>query len=403
MTTFVVVGAGEAGGTAAATLREEGFDGDIVLIGAEPMAPYERPPLSKEYLRGESEHVYVRPPEWYGEHAIDARFGTRVERVNVADSAVEIEGGERVPYDQIVIATGSRNRRPPIPGLELPGIYDLRFAPNADAIRDAAKNATKAVLVGMGFIGAEVTASLRQLGLEATVIEATSTPMERVLGPVLGGAIEALHRDHGVEMIFNDGAERFEGDGRFEALISKEGRRIEGDFAVVGVGVEPVTDVAGDGVPVDNGIPVDATLRTGVDNVWAVGDVARHDHPVFGPIRVEHFDNAMKMGAHVAKNLLGANAVFDDAHWFWSDQYDAAIEMAGFATQWDDMVVRGSIEDRSFSAFLLKEGQLLSTFSMNRKSDVRRSMPLISARIHPERDRLADPELDLRALRPGKE
>jgi 3-phenylpropionate/trans-cinnamate dioxygenase ferredoxin reductase component len=403
MTTFVVVGAGEAGGTAAATLREEGFDGEIVLIGAEPMAPYERPPLSKEYLRGESGHVFVRPPEWYGERDIRTRFGTRAERVNVADSVVELEGGGRVPYDHVVIATGSRNRRPPIPGLELPGVFDLRFAPNADAIKEAAKNGSKAVLVGMGFIGAEVTASLRQLGLEATVIEATSTPMERVLGPVLGGAIAALHRDHGVEMIFNDGAERFEGDGRFEAMVTREGRRIEGDFAVVGVGVEPVTDVAGDGVPVDNGIPVDATLRTAVGNVWAVGDVARHDHPVFGPIRVEHFDNALKMGERVAKNMLGASVVFDDAHWFWSDQYDAKIEMAGFATRWDDMVVRGSIEDRSFSAFLLKDGQLLSTFSMNRKFDVRRSMPLISARLRPDRDLLADPEFDLRTLRPPKE
>ena len=403
MTTFVVVGAGEAGGTAATTLRVEGFEGDVVLIGAEPMAPYERPPLSKEYLRGESDHVYVRPPEWYGEHAIQTRFDTRAERVNVADSMVELEHGERIHYDQLVIATGSRNRHPPIPGLELSGVFDLRFAPDADAIREAARDGSKAVLVGMGFIGAEVAASLRQLGVDVTVVEVFETPLEHVVGPEIGGAIEALHRDHGVEMIFRDGAERFEGDGRFEVLVTKGGRRIEGDFAVIGVGVEPVTDVAGQGVPVDNGILVDATLRTAVENVWAIGDVARHDHPVFGQIRVEHFDNAMKMGEHVARNLLGAGAVFDDAHWFWSDQYDANIQMAGFAAEWDDMVVRGSIEDRSFSAFLLKDGQLLSTFSMNRKFDVRRSMPLIAAKLHPERDRLADPELDLRTLRPPRE
>jgi len=403
MTTFVVVGAGEAGGTATATLREEGFDGDVVLIGAEPMAPYERPPLSKEYLRGESDHQFVRPPEWYAEHAIDTRFGTRAERVNVADSVVELEGGERIPYDQVVIATGSRNRHPPIPGLELLGVFDLRFAPDADAIREAAKNGSKAVLVGMGFIGAEVAASLRELGLDVTVVEVFEVPLERVLGHEIGGAIEALHRDHGVEMIFRDGAERFEGDGRFEALVTKQGRRIEGDFAVIGVGVEPVTDVAPDGVLVDDGIHVDAKLRTAAEGVWAIGDVARHDHPVFGPIRVEHFDNAMKMGEHVAKNLLGAEAVFDDAHWFWSDQFDANIQMAGFATEWDDMVVRGSIQDRSFSAFLLKEGQLLSTFSMSRKFDVRRSMPLIAASSHPDRGQLADPELDLRKLHPPKE
>lgn len=404
MTTFVVVGAGVAGGTAAAKLREEGFDGNVVLIGAEDVAPYERPPLSKEYLRGEtSEPLYIRDPGFYEENGIDARFGVRAEHVNINDRVIELEGGERVAFDQAVVATGARNRRPPIEGLDLENVFDLRYLPNSDAIREAAKNGSKAVMVGMGFIGAEVAASLRQLGLDVTVVEFFGTPLERVLGPTIGGAIESLHRDHGVEMIFRDGAERFEGDGRFEAMVTKEGRRIEGDFAVVGVGVEPVTDVATDGLTVDNGIPVDATLKTEAEGVWAIGDVARHDHPVFGPIRVEHFDNGMKMGEHVAKNLLGANAVFDDAHWFWSDQYDAEIQMSGFATEWDDMVVRGSIEDRSFSAFLLKDGQLLSTFSMNRKFDVRRSMPLIATKAHPERAKLEDPEFDLRELHPPKE
>jgi 3-phenylpropionate/trans-cinnamate dioxygenase ferredoxin reductase subunit len=256
----------------------------------------------------------------------------------------------------------------------------------------------------MGFIGAEVAASLRQLGLDVEVVEFASTPLERVLGPELGGAIEALHRDHGVEMHFREGAERFEGDGRFESLVTNTGRRIEADFAVVGVGVEPVTEVAAaSDVPIDNGIPVDATLRTAVDGVWAIGDVARHDHPVFGPVRVEHFDNAVKMGEHVARNLLGANEVFDDAHWFWSDQYDARIQMSGFAMKWDETVIRGSVEDRSFAAFLLSEGKLLSTFSMNWKFDVRRSMPLILAKAHPDPALLADPEFDLRQLHPPKE
>lgn len=403
MTSFVIVGAGVAGATAAATLRKEGFDGDLVLIGAEPMTPYERPPLSKEYLRGESDHVFVRPPEWYGEHDVDARFGSVAERVNVTDRVVELEGGERIPFDQVVIATGSRNRRPPIDGLDLPGVYDLRSAPDADAIKAAAAEGSKAVLVGMGFIGAEVAASLRTMGLDVTVVEFAGAPLERVLGPQLGAAIEALHRDHGVEMFFHEAAERFEGDERFEALLTREGRRIEGDFAVVGIGVEPVTDVAGDVIPIDNGITVDGMLRAGVDGVWAIGDVARHDHPVFGQIRVEHFDNALKMGEHVAKNLIGTPTVFDDAHWFWSDQYDTNIQMAGFATAWDDMVVRGSIDSLSFSVFLLKDGQLLSTFSMNRRSDVRRSMPLIAAKARPERKQLADPGFDLRRLHPPKE
>ena len=404
MAPIVIVGAGQAGATAAGTLRDRGYDGEIVLIGEEPLTPYERPPLSKEYLRGESEHRWVRPQGWYADNSVDARLGVRAERVNVADRAVELAGGERVEFDQAVIATGSRNRRYDWPGLDLPGVYDLRFAPDADEIRAAAKAGSKAVLVGMGFIGAEVAASLRQLGLDIAVVEFAATPLERVLGPELGGAIESLHRDHGIEMHFREGAERFEGDGRFEALVTNTGRRIKGDLAVVGVGVEPVTEVAAaSDVPVDNGIPVDATLRTAVEGVWAIGDVARHDHPVFGPVRVEHFDNAVKMGEHVAKNLLGANQVFDDAHWFWSDQYDAQIQMSGFAMKWDRTVIRGSVEDRSFAAFLLNEGQLLSTFSMNWKFDVRRSMPLIVSKAHPDPEQLADPEFDLRRLHPTKE
>lgn len=401
MPDLVIVGGGLAGATAAGTLRDQGFDGRIVLIGAEPMAPYERPPLSKEYLRGESDHHFVRPDGWYEENEIDARFGVRAERLKVADRVVELEGGERVPFDRALIATGSRNRRFPWPGLDLPAVFDLRFAPDADAIREAARGATKAVLVGMGFIGAEVAASLRTLGLEVTVVEFTATPLERVLGPELGRSIEALHRDHGVEMIFGDAAERFEGAGRFEALVTREGRRIEGDFAVVGVGVEPATEVAGEDVPVDDGIPVDAKLRTAVDGVFAAGDVARHDHPVFGPIRVEHFDNALKMGEAAARNMLGAEEVFDDPHWFWSDQYDAQIQMSGFTTVWDETVIRGSIEDRSFAAFLLKDGRLVSAFGMNWKFDVRRSMPLIAAGAHPDRERLADPGFDLRQLHAG--
>ena len=404
MAPIVIVGAGQAGASAAGALRDRGYDGELVLIGEESLAPYERPPLSKEYLRGESEHHWVRPEGWYGDNGVDARFGARAERLNVSDRTVELADGSAVPFDQAVLATGSRNRHFDWPGVDLPGVLDLRFAQDSDAIRAAAAAGSKAVLVGMGFIGAEVTASLRQLGLEVEVVEFAATPLERVLGPELGGAIEALHRDHGIEMHFHEGAERFEGDGRFESLVTNTGRRIEADFAVVGVGVEPVTGVAAASeVPVDNGVPVDATLRTAVDGVWAIGDVARHDHPVFGSVRVEHFDNAVKMGDHVAGNLLGANEIFDDAHWFWSDQYDAQIQMSGFAMKWDRTVIRGSVEDRSFAAFLLNEGQLLSTFSMNWKFDVRRSMPLIVAKVHPDPAQLADPEFDLRQLHPPKD
>jgi 3-phenylpropionate/trans-cinnamate dioxygenase ferredoxin reductase subunit len=400
--TFLIIGANMAGGTAAATLREEGFDGRVVLIGREPHPPYERPPLSKEYLRGEEQEPrFIRPPEWYEKNQIETRFGETAERVDVGGRSVELVGGERIAFDSLLVATGCRNRKFPLPGLDLPGVHDLRYLPDSDVIKAAAVPGAKAVLVGMGFIGAEVAASLRSRNVDVTVVEFAETPLQRVLGAELGRVLEGLHRDHGVKMFFGDAAERFEGDGRFEALHTKEGRTIEADFAVVGVGVEPVTDVVqGTDIAVDNGILVDPALQTNVPGVFAAGDVARHDHPVFGRIRVEHFDNAMKMGQAAARNMLGRAEVFDDPHWFWSDQYDVNIQMAGFATEWDDMVVRGSLEDRKFAAFLLKDGRLLSTFTMNWPRDVRRSMPLIKAQVRPDPKLLADPEFDLRKLAP---
>ncbi len=406
MPTFVIVGASLAGATAAATLRSEGFDGRLVLIGEEPLPPYERPPLSKEYLRGEQplEKAWIRPPEFWAENDVEARFGARVERVDPADRVVVLGDGERIAFDAALIATGCRNRRLAVPGADLPGVLELRTAADADRIKAAAERAQKAVVVGAGFIGSEVAASLRGLGLDVTVVEFMQTPLERVLGLELGRVIEGLHRDHGVELILGEAAERFEGAGRFEALVTTSGRRVEGDFAVVGVGVEPVCDVVRDtDVRVDNGVLVDATLATSVPGIFAAGDVARHDHPVFGPIRVEHFDNALKMGETAGRNMLGRNEVFDDPHWFWSDQYDAQIQMSGFATSWDRIVFRGKVEERSFAAFLLKDGVLRSAFSMNWKFDVRRAMPLIRAMARPDPDRLADPEFDLRTLAPPKE
>jgi 3-phenylpropionate/trans-cinnamate dioxygenase ferredoxin reductase subunit len=406
MPTFVVVGASLAGGTAVATLRDAGFEGRIVLIGDEPLAPYERPPLSKEYLRGEQpfDRAFIRPPEFWEKNRVETRFGELAERIDTTERSVLLAGGERVAFDAVLVATGSRNRRLGLDGEDLPGVFELRRAPDADAIRDAASRGSKAVVVGAGFIGCEVAASLRELGLDVTVVEYAEAPLQRVLGSDLGRVLEGLHRDHGVQMLFGDAAERFEGAGRFEALVTKQGRRIEADFAVVGVGVEPVTDpVQKTDIALQDGILVDSTLATSVPGVFAAGDVARHEHPVFGAIRVEHYDNALKMGDTAARNMLGKREVFDDPHWFWSDQYDAEIEMSGFAVSWDDVVLRGRVEERSFAAFLLKDGVLLSAFSMNWKRDVRRAMPLIKGRVRPDPRVLADPEFDLRTLAPPKQ
>jgi 3-phenylpropionate/trans-cinnamate dioxygenase ferredoxin reductase subunit len=375
------------------------------LIGAEDLPPYERPPLSKEYLRGEDpfERILVRPPEWYGEQDVQARFGTIVTQLDLAERAVVLAGGERVPFDSLLVATGGRNRRIDAPGSELPGVLDLRDLDDADRLRGAVAGGARVACVGMGFIGAEVAASLRSMGCDVTVVEMFETALYRVLGGDIGRVLEGIHRDRGVAMYFNDLVARFEGDGRLERVVTNGGRSIEVDVAVVGVGTEPAVDfMAGTGLDQPGGIPVGATLETTLPGVFAAGDVARHDHPVFGPIRVEHFDNALKMGEAVARNMLGAGQVFDDPHWFWSDQYDVQVQMAGFAPTWDRMVVRGSLEERSFCAFLLDAGGVLrSAVSIAWPRDVRRSFELIRTRARPDPAALADPAVDLRTLVAG--
>ncbi len=399
---IVIVGASLAGGTAAGVLRDQGYDGRLSLIGAEEEPPYERPPLSKELLRGELEleDALVRPASWYEEHDVDARFGTRAVQIDVDARDVIVAGGERLAFDRLLVSTGARNRRLEVPGAELPGVFDLRYHRDAVRIRDAATEGARVVCVGMGFIGAEVAASLRSIGCDVTVVEIFETTLYRILGPKIGRVLEGIHRDHGVTMHFSDSVERFEGDGRLERVVTDSGKEIDADVAVVGVGTEPAVEImAGTGLDQGGGIPVGPGLETTLPGVYAIGDVALHDHPVFGPIRVEHYDNAVKMGEHAANAMLGATEVFDDAHWFWSDQYDSKIEMAGYAPTWDRMVVRGSLEERAFCAFLLDSGGVVrSTVSLDWKRDVRRSFGLIKGQFAPDPALLTDPDVDLRKL-----
>jgi 3-phenylpropionate/trans-cinnamate dioxygenase ferredoxin reductase subunit len=400
--TFVIVGASLAGGGAAATLRQEGFDGRVVLIGAEPQPPYERPPLSKEYLRGESpfDKALVQPPEFYDENSIETRFGVRATRVDAAEKVVELHDGERVAYDRLLIATGSRNRRIPIPGLDLEGIYDLRTVADSDRIRAEISPGRKAVVVGMGFIGSEVAASLHQSGVDVVVVDRNEVPLRRVLGEEVGRVIEGIHRDHGAAMIFEDTVAAFEGDGRVERVTTARGRRIECDFVVVGLGTEPVTDLLADtGAEIDNGIVVDEYLRTGVEGIYAAGDVANHYHPVFERhIRVEHWQNALKQGPAAARSMLDKNEPYDEVPWFWSDQYEHNLQYAGFHTEWDELVVRGSMEERNFVAFYRKSGRVLAAVAVNRGRDLRRSMSLIKAQQTIEAAELCDLNVDPRTL-----
>jgi 3-phenylpropionate/trans-cinnamate dioxygenase ferredoxin reductase component len=400
--TFVIVGAGLAGGGAAATLRREGFAGRVILIGAEPQPPYERPPLSKEYLRGEFsfEGALVQPPDFYDENYIETRFGVRATRVDAAGRAVELDGSEHVAYDKLLITTGGRNRRFAIPGVGLEGVYDLRTVDDSDRIRAELAPGRKAVVVGMGFIGSEVAASLRRSGVDVVVVDRNEVPLRRVLGEEVGRVIEGIHRDHGTSMIFEDTVAAFEGGGRVERVTTARGHRIECDFVVVGLGTEPVTDLlAGTGAEIDNGVVVDEYLRTGVEGIYAAGDVANNYHPVFEQhIRVEHWQNALKQGPAVARSMLDEGEPYDEIPWFWSDQYEHNLQYAGFHTQWDELVVRGNTEERNFVAFYRKGGRVLAAVAINGGRDLRRSIPLIKAQEEVAAAALGDLDVDLRTL-----
>jgi 3-phenylpropionate/trans-cinnamate dioxygenase ferredoxin reductase component len=399
---IAVVGAGLAGATAAVTLRQEGFDGELILVGAEPQFPYERPPLSKSFLRGETavEDALVQPPGYWHDQGIDLRLGTTVVRVDVDARRLEVAAGEAVPYDRLLLATGARNRRFPIPGLDLPGVYGLRTVEDAARLRAEALPGRRAVVVGAGFIGSEVAASFRQQGVEVTVVDGNAVPLERVLGREVGAVLEAIHRDHGVGFVFEDRVASFEGDGRVAAVTTVGGRRLECDLAVVGVGVEPLTAPVSDTrIEVDDGIVVDERCQTSVEGVFAAGDVANHLHPVFGRrIRTEHWQNAIRQARSAAGSMLGKDGAYDEIHWFWSDQYDQNLQYSGYHREWDDLVVRGRLEARDFSAFYLMDGMVQAVVALNRGPDVRASEGLIRSRRAVDPARLRDESFELSAV-----
>jgi 3-phenylpropionate/trans-cinnamate dioxygenase ferredoxin reductase component len=407
--TIVIVGAGLAGGNAAVTLREEGWRGRIVLLGREPGIPFGRPPLSKTYLRGEEDLSawYVRPADWYGAHAIEFRTGVSVERLDTDLKQLHLAGGETVRYDRLILCTGGKNQRFETPGAALPGVYQLRTVAECDAIRQATQPGARAVVVGMGFIGAEVAASLRQLGLDVTVVLPGTAPLLKVLGPEVAAVLAAIHRQHGVKLVTDEHVTGIEGSGRAERVLTGTGARLDCDLVVVGIGIVPDVDaLAGSGIALDNGILVDAQCRTNVPDVFAAGDVANIQHPVFGRLRVEHFNNAERQGRAVARAVLGDPQPYDYIYSFWSDQFEHNLEYVGFARTWEKIVLRGTFESRKFLAFYLTQGVIQAVFGLNRggdpeieaDSELRACQELIRARVRVSDADLADERVDLRAL-----
>ena len=405
----MIVGGGLAGGNAAATLREEGFAGPVVIITREPGIPFGRPPLSKTYLRSEEDldGWYVRPAGWYAEHGVDIRSGSSVAGVDPAAHTVVLGSGEEVSYHKVLIATGGRNRRLGIPGADLPGIHYLRTVAECDAIKREAVAGQRAVVVGMGFIGCEVAASLTQLGVHVTTVFPGRAPLDRVLGGQIGALIGAIHRANGVELLAGDQVAAFEGTERLEAIVTAAGHRIGCDFAVAGIGIEPdISAVAGSPIAADNGILADELCRTSAADVYAAGDVANHLHPLFGRVRVEHYNNAEKHGAAAARSMLGSTAPYDYIYSFWSDQYEHKIEYVGHAAKWDEFVIRGSVEEGKLVGFYLVGGVVRAAIGLDRggdpeldrDSEMAACARLVAARAQPARGLLADEHADLWSL-----
>jgi 3-phenylpropionate/trans-cinnamate dioxygenase ferredoxin reductase component len=407
---IVIVGASLAGATAAATLRDEGFDGEIQLIGAEAQPPYNRPPLSKGYLRQQErfEDQLVKPVGYYAEQRIELRLGMRASAIDAKQKFVELEGGERVVYDQLLVATGGRNRTLSVPGANLEGIFQLRTVEDCDRIRAVTQRGRRAVVMGLGFIGSEVSASLRQLGVEVAAVERSRVPLARVLGEEVGQVLASIHREKGVELILEDSVAAFEGSGRVERVRTKKGRVLECDMVVAGIGIVPNTELlAAAGAQVDNGVLVDERCRTSLADVFAAGDVTNHMHPIFGRLRVEHWNNGYQQGRAAARSLLGGDQRYDYVHSFWSDQYEHSIEYVGFAASWDHLVFRGQPESRKFLGFYLKDGIVRAAVGLNRGGDpedpkadgeLKAAVNLVRNRVAVDPAKLVDEDVDLRRL-----
>jgi 3-phenylpropionate/trans-cinnamate dioxygenase ferredoxin reductase component len=399
---FVIVGASLAGAKAAESLRERGFDGRIVLIGAEPERPYERPPLTKDYLRGESERegAFVHPEAFYAEQRIELLTETTVQNINVGAASVTLSDGRELQYQRLLLATGAEPRRLDLPGGDLEGIHYLRSLADCESLKERLATGGHVAVVGAGWIGSEFAASARQRGLEVTMIDPLRFPNERIFGPEIGAFYRDVHASHGVELMLGEGVSAFEGDGSVRAVALSGGRRVECDFALVAVGVAPRTELASRaGLQVDNGILVNEALATSAPNVFAAGDVANAWHPFYQQrVRVEHWTNALNQGPAAAGGMLGADISYDRIPYFYSDQYDVGMEYSGFATSCDEVVFRGDRDRGEFIAFWLKDGRVLAGMNVNVWDVNQHVQSLIRSRQEVDPATLADTDTPLESL-----
>jgi 3-phenylpropionate/trans-cinnamate dioxygenase ferredoxin reductase subunit len=399
--TIVTVGAGQSAAVAVRTLRRRSaHDGPIVMLGDEQYVPYQRPPLSKEYLAGEqeAEETFLLSEQWCADNNVELRLGTRVARIDIAGRRVELDDGTGVDADLVLLAPGSRARR--LPGVEGDRILYLRTLDDAVALRSRLRPGARVICVGAGFIGSEIASVAIGAGAEVVTLEAFDTPLERALGQQMGQVCAQLQRDNGVDLRCGELVDSITETADGVRVRTQSGMNVEGDVVVIGIGTVPNTEVAErSGIGVDNGILVDEYCRTNVAEVFAAGDVTNHWHPLFQTrMRVEHFDNANKQSAAAAKNMVGKQTVFDDPHWFWSDQHGLNLQHCGFAEGFDDLVVRGSLPERDFIAFYLRKGAVRAAFAVERGGDMFVAKQLVSTAATPAPERLRDESVELAEL-----
>ncbi|MGK5551505.1 NAD(P)/FAD-dependent oxidoreductase [Actinomadura kijaniata] len=403
--TFVIVGASLTGAKAAEALREEGFRGRVVLIGAEVERPYERPPLSKGFLLGREprDGTHVHEVDWYDKHDVELRPSTVVAAIERESRQVRLENGDRIGYDKLLLATGASPRRLEVPGSKLEGVHYLRTLSDAARLREAlAPGGRRVVVAGAGWIGLETAAAAREYRNDVTIIEPNPTPLYCVLGAEVGQVFAELHRRHGVDLRLDQGVAGFWGAGQVSAVVTSGGAEIPADVVVAGIGVRPNTELAERaGLEVSDGVLTDAALRTSDPDIYAAGDVANSYHPLLGRrLRVEHWANALNGGPAAARSMLGRDVVYDPIPYFFTDQYELGMEMSGLATpgDYDRVVFRGDVASLEFMAFWLSEGRVVAGMNVNVWDVVEDVQALIRAGVRVDPERLADPKTPLPEL-----
>ncbi len=399
---IVIVGGGQAAAQAILTLRQKKFDGRITLVGEEDLPPYQRPPLSKKYLAGEldRERLFLRPRSFYEKNGVELRLGVRAEELNPDGRRVRLDDGRTLEYDGLLLATGSRVRRLDIPGSDLPGIHYVRDVADVDAITESVQPGKRLVVVGAGYIGLEVSAVAVTRGLEVTVLEAVDRVMARVVCPEVSQFYFDYHTRSGVDIRCGTMIGGFIGDECVEAVATADGEQIPCDLAIVGIGIEPVVELASSaGLTCENGIRVDEYARTDDEPIVAAGDCTNHPSRLYGRrIRLESVQNAIDQAKVAAVSLLGGDQPYDTVPWFWSDQYNLKLQIAGLSQHHDQVVLRGDPDANGFAAFYLGDGNLLAVDAVNSPKEFMLGKRLIMQRAAPAPERLADPQTDLMAL-----